>query len=78
MAHDWGYSAGFSLENLEDTVIVLRPVDKKDANKLLIKVEVHQEYQQRFIVFKELVTEQLNMISEDFLLMQNDLKLARI
>ncbi len=35
---DWNFSAGFNLETIEDTVIVLRPLDKKLEHKLLLKL----------------------------------------
>ena len=39
---------------------------------------MHKEYQQNFIVFKEVASEQSNKLSQDFLVLQNDLKLAKI
>ena len=35
---DWDFSAGFSIETVEDTVLVLRPRDKTSENRLLMKI----------------------------------------
>lgn len=39
LPNGWDYSAPLSLENLEETVLVIRPKDRT-ADRLLIKTEI--------------------------------------
>ena len=50
---NWNFSAGLDIDDLEDTVIVIRTPDKKANWKLLVKLEVHKQNLQTYVVFKD-------------------------
>ncbi len=50
---NWNFSAGLDIDDLEDTVIVIRTPDRKLSWKLLVKLEVHKQNLQTFVVFKD-------------------------
>ena len=69
---DWAFSAPMDLQNIEETVFVLRPVSNKPFKNIL-KMELFKEYERTFVVFKEATN-----IEEDQIIIHNELKYTKI
>lgn len=69
---NWNFSAELDIDDLEDTIIVIRTHDSKISFKLLVKLEIHKQNLQTFVVFKDCVHQLIHdNQKEDFYTLNN-------